>query len=101
MTVNFEDEPKLEIAINEEGTGVEFSNDSGMPVEVWDSAESVILRSSTKSCITLASPLPTYTQGQVALSTPTRKILQVRFNHSLMSLISSCHHITHSSSFRK
>ena len=51
--MNFEDEPKLEIAINEEGTEVEFSNDSGMPMELWDSAESVILRSSAKSCIPL------------------------------------------------
>ena len=99
--MNFEDEPKLEIAINEEGTEVEFSNDSGMPMEVWDSAESVILRSSAKTCITLASPLPTYIQGQFAPYTPIRKIVQVRINHSLTSLLSSCHHITHSSSFRK
>ena len=69
--MNFEDEPKLEIAITEEGTEVEFRNDSGMPMEVWDSAESVILRSSAKSCMTLASSLSTYTQGQVAPYTPT------------------------------
>ena len=77
MIVNFEDEPKLEIAINKKGTSVEFINDSRIPMEGLDLAESVILRSSAKSCITLASLLPTYTQGQVALSTPTRKILQV------------------------
>ena len=99
--MNFEDEPKLKIAIREEGTEVEFSNDSGMPMEVWDSVESVILRSSAKFCNTLASPLPTYTQGQVAPYTPTRNILQVRINYYLTSLMSCCHHITHSSSFRK
>ena len=66
IVVQFGDEPKLEMAIHEEGTEVEFSNDSGMPREVWDSVELVILRSSAKSCITLASPLPIYTQGKVA-----------------------------------
>ena len=32
--MNFEDKAKLEIAINEEGTEVGFSNDSGIPIEV-------------------------------------------------------------------
>ena len=49
MIVYFDDEPKLDLAINEEGTKVESSNDSGMPMEGWDSVESVILRSSARS----------------------------------------------------
>ena len=52
------------------------------------------MKSSAKSCITLASPLPIYTQGQVAPYTPTRRILQVRIHHSLTSLMSFCHYIT-------
>ena len=63
------------------------------------SVESVILISFAKSCITLSTPLPKSTQGQVIPYTPARKILQVRIHFSLTSLRSFCHHITHLSLF--
>ena len=39
--------------------------------------------------------------GPTASYTPTRRILQVRIHHSLTSLMSFCHYITHSPSFHK